>query len=52
MKSMVLSIIFFGTIPIIVALIIYFFDKRLKKMWAKLWKFEIGIERETSKKKK
>ena len=50
MKSMVLSLFLFGTI--LVALAVFSFDKSIKKVWAKLWKFEIGIERETTKKKK
>jgi hypothetical protein len=33
-------------------MLIFFFDKSIKKIWAKLWKFEIGIERESKKSRK
>ena len=44
---MVLSLVFCGLI--LTGLLIYFFDKRTKKIWAKLGKFEIGMKRESKK---
>lgn len=49
---MILSLFLFAFIPILLGLLIYFCDKSTKKIWAKLWKFEIGIERESKKSRK
>ena len=47
---MILSLFLFALI--LTGLLIYFFDKSTKKIWAKLWKFEIGMERESKKSRK
>ena len=47
---MILSLFLFALI--LIGLLIYFCDKSTKKIWAKLWKFEIGMERESKKSRK